>query len=115
MQLAAGIDIGGTNTRFGLVDKNGKIHFTGSVLTTDFADPKDLAGFISEKILVALNSKSTTADASSGGRETANRKLIGVGIGAPNGNFFKGTVELAPNLKWKEVVPLAKYFNEKLN
>jgi len=104
-ELAAGIDIGGTNTRFGLVDKEGTIIFKDSVRTTDFADPKDLVNTVSERILTALNRK----------QETVNRKLIGAGIGAPNGNFFKGTIELAPNLKWKSVIPMAKYFNEELH
>src|SRR6185436_19525983 len=39
--------------------------------------------------------------------------LSGIGIGAPNGNYFKGTIEFAPNLKWKGVVHLAKMFSEK--
>jgi glucokinase len=81
-QLAAGIDIGGTNTRFGLVDKNGKIHFKDSLLTTDFPDPKDLVNAVSEKILSFSNPK----------QQTTNFKLLGVGIGAPNGNYLKGTI-----------------------
>ena len=46
---------------------------------------------------------------------TKNYELKGVGIGAPNGNFFKGTIEFAPNLLWKGVVPLAEYFKQQLN
>ncbi len=99
-QLAAGIDIGGTNTSFGFVDRKGKILLKDFVTTTDFSDPKDLVKVVSKKIsgLLPLNSE-----------------LAGVGIGAPNGNYFHGTIENAPNLKWKGIVPLAKYFSETLN
>jgi glucokinase len=44
-----------------------------------------------------------------------NLRLAGVGIGAPNGNFYSGTIDMAPNLKWKGVVPLAELFKKELN
>jgi glucokinase len=105
VQLAAGIDIGGTNIKFGLVDEDGKIHSKDSVPTADFPDPKDLVNTIAEKIGIFLKGK----------KEAVNSKLIGIGIGAPNSNYFKGTIEFAVNLKWKGVIPLAKYFHDKLN
>lgn len=104
-QLAAGIDIGGTNTFFGFVDRKGKILLKDSVLTTDFPDPKELVNAISKKILEQIANCQLP---------TANYTLAGVGIGAPNGNYFTGSIEFAPNLKWKGVVPLAKYFSEEL-
>ncbi|HLG34855.1 MAG TPA: ROK family protein [Bacteroidia bacterium] len=100
MKLVAGIDIGGTNSRFGLVDSGGKIVAHDSVKTTDFPDANDLAIAAAEKIYSMLPKDS---------------ELIGAGIGAPNGNFFSGTIEFAPNLQWKGVVPLAKYFSDALN
>ena len=100
MKLVAGIDIGGTNSRFGLVDLQGEILVRDSISTTDFPDAKKLADTIAEKIAALLPNGS---------------ELSGVGIGAPNGNFFKGTIEFAPNLQWKGVVPLAKYFSGAMN
>lgn len=105
-QLVAGIDIGGTNTYFGLVNRNGKILLTGSVRTTDFPEPKELVSAVSKKIQILV------ADCQ---MKTAEYKLAGVGIGAPNGNYFNGSIEFAPNLKWKGVVPLAEYFKAQLN
>jgi glucokinase len=101
MNVVAGMDIGGTNTRFGLIDENGKILIRDSISTTDFREAKDLVKVISEKIASEVQ-KTKTA-------------LKGIGIGAPNGNYFKGTIEFAPNLKWKGIIPLAKYFKEELN
>jgi glucokinase len=101
MNVVAGMDIGGTNTRFGLVDEKGKIIVRDSVSTTDFSEAIDLVKVISKKINEEV--KSTKS------------QLKGIGIGAPNGNYFKGTIEFAPNLKWKGIIPLAKYFKEELS
>src|SRR5215467_4213238 len=101
MHLVAGIDIGGTNTRIGLVNKDGEVYSRGALLTADYSDPKEFVKEVSEIINILL-------------KEHPDYKLIGLGIGAPNGNFFKGTIELAPNLRWKDVVPLARYFHDKL-
>jgi glucokinase len=101
-KLVAGIDIGGTNTVFGLVDKNGKILLKESISTGDFPIPEDLVAAISERIEKAVDQFNKAFE------------LAGVGIGAPNGNYFKGTIEFAPNLRWEGVVPLAKMFSERL-
>ena len=100
MKLGAAIDIGGTNTAFGLVNEQGNILLQDTVLTKEYPDPKELVKVVCEKIKKLLPAKS---------------ELIGVGIGAPNGNYFNGTIEFAPNLQWKGVVPLAKYFSDSLN
>ena len=100
MKLAIGVDIGGTNASFGFVDRKGKIIFKDYILTTDFPDAKDFVKAICKKISEL---------------QPPNSELVGAGIGAPNGNYFHGTVENAPNLKWKGVVPLVKYFSESLN
>jgi len=99
-KVVAGIDIGGTNTVFGLVDKNGKILFKESVPTDHFPLPGDLVSEISSRIKASLE-------------KYASYELAGIGIGAPNGNYYKGTIEFAPNLKWKGIVPLAQMFSEK--
>jgi glucokinase len=98
-QLVAGIDIGGTNTAFGLIDENGKIRAFDSVKTTDYTDPFDLTRVVSAKIL---------------GMIPPGYVLAGAGIGAPNGNYYTGNIEFAPNLKWKGIVPLATFFSEAL-
>jgi glucokinase len=99
--LVAGIDIGGTNTVFGLVDHQGKILMKETVSTEHFPVPEDLVMVVSERIKKAV-------------ARFTNYELAGVGIGAPNGNFFKGTIEFAPNLKWEGVIPLADLFVQHL-
>lgn len=98
--VAAGIDIGGTNTVFGLVDEDGKLLQHASLPTKKFEEANDLVDIVSEKLKELLSQE---------------QELIGIGIGAPNGNFYNGTIEFAPNLKWKGVVPLAKLFEKKNN
>ncbi len=99
-QLAAGIDIGGTNTVFGLVNRKGEIIAYGSVKTAEYPEASELVKAVSEKIQEALPPGSA---------------LAGVGIGAPNGNYYKGTIEFAPNLKWYGIIPIAGYFSEALH
>ena len=102
-EVVAAIDIGGTNTVFGLVDVNGKILLKETVATEHFPIPEDLVAVVCEHIKKAM-------------LQFADKyELAGAGIGAPNGNYFKGTIEFAPNLKWIGVIPLAKLFSERLN
>jgi glucokinase len=100
--VVAGIDIGGTNTVFGLVDKSGNIISENSLKTTDYPE---IQNFVSA-LVTAIN-KLMEGDAA--------LKLIGIGIGAPNANYHKGTIELAPNLAWKGIVPLAEYIRKKID
>ncbi|MEO8085465.1 MAG: ROK family protein [Bacteroidota bacterium] len=104
-QLVAAIDIGGTNSVIGIVNREGKILVRDVVRTTDYPDPIDLVEAVSVKIRRMFNAEPSLL--SSG--------LTGIGIGAPNGNYFSGTIEFAPNLKWKGVIPLSKYFSDTLN
>lgn len=99
--LAIGIDLGGTGTKFGIVDRNGNILFSGEISTRAH---KDVQGFIDElhKALYALIEK-----AGGSGR------IKGIGLGAPNGNYYTGTIEYAPNLPWKGIIPLAKMVEDK--
>ena len=101
-EVVAGIDIGGTNTVFGLVDKAGNILAENSLETTDYPEIKNFVSALAEAINKLMEG-------------TSNLKLAGIGIGAPNANYHKGTIELAPNLAWKGIVPLAKYFREKID
>lgn len=100
-QIAIGIDIGGTNTKFGLVNHRGEILAKGSIKTEDYKQVEDFidALYTNIKPLIDEASQNTTLD--------------GIGVGAPNANYFKGTIELAPNLPWKGVVPFAELMKAK--
>jgi len=97
-KFALGIDIGGTNTVFGLVNKKGDIFYSDSLRTKNFSKPTELVKKIYEKWLsIKILLKK-------------NENIIGVGIGAPNGNYYTGCIEFAPNLNWKGEVYLSKMF-----
>lgn len=100
MKVVAGIDIGGTNTKFGLVDEMGICRTVDSILTKKFKKPNQLVKEVSSKISELLKPDS---------------QLVGVGIGVANGNFYKGTIEFAPNLPWEGVIPLAKLFQKEIH
>lgn len=101
-ELALGIDIGGTNTCFGLVDSEGKCIEAGFIPTQDHDNAEGLANELCHTI-------SNTLEKLGG-----NHQLIGAGIGAPNGNYYNGTIEFAPNLKWEGIIPLGAIFKERL-
>ena len=89
------VDIGGTSIKVALVDQNGKINFIGTEKTNHFSNPQEIPNYIQEKLnFLNLN----------------NTEIIGVGIGAPNGNTLNGHIEFAPNLPWKGSIPLTSYF-----
>ncbi len=99
--LAIGIDIGGTGTKFGIVDRVGNVLFSGEISTKKH---KHIDTFITE----LHNSVSPLIEKAGGvGR------IKGMGVGAPNGNYYTGTIEYAPNLPWKGIVPLAKLIQDK--
>ena len=105
MKYALGIDIGGTNTVVGLVDKEGNVLGTDSVKTQSFPVLEEYVKTVSKlaKDLIAKNNVSVD-------------DIVGLGIGAPNANYYTGNIEMAPNLPWKQdKVPLAKMFREELN
>ncbi len=101
--FCAGIDIGGTNTVFAFIDQTGKIIYKNEVPTGKSADPNDLITRVCDEMNSALSKLGRAND------------LTAIGIGAPNGNYFSGTVEFAPNLSWYGVIPVAKMFSEKMN
>jgi len=101
-EVVAGIDIGGTNTVFGLVDKSGKILAENSLRTTDYPKIENFVSALTDSIKTLMSGKS-------------NLKLAAIGVGAPNANYHKGTIELAPNLAWKGIVPLAEYIRKKID
>ncbi|NLT50520.1 MAG: ROK family protein [Ignavibacteria bacterium] len=87
-EIALGIDIGGTNTAFGLVNSEGKCLFKKSVSTKSDEPAENLF----YRIFEVINSKMDSEES-----------LSGIGIGAPNANYYKGTIENPPNLKWEFV------------
>lgn len=91
MNFRIGVDIGGTSTVIGLVDENGQIIRKESIPTIDktvFAD------YIND---IATSIRNICSN---------NEKLLGIGVGAPNGNVYKGTIEFAPNLPWNGILPI---------
>jgi glucokinase len=101
-QLVAGIDIGGTNILFGLVDSEGSIRVKQSIPTGNLVSPETLVKNVAIEIRKAVASLGSTYE------------LAGIGIGAPNGNYYTGTIEFAANLKWEGTIPLAKLFQDEL-
>lgn len=94
MNYSIGIDIGGTNTCFGLVNENAEIIFQREIKTKNFPEIDDYLTELVKQI----------KDLISHCPEPEN--ILGVGIGAPNGNYYKGTIELAPNLPFKGIIPI---------
>ena len=99
-QIAIGIDIGGTNTKFGLVNHRGEILAKGSIKTEDYKQVEDFIDALYSNIKPLIDETSVT-------------RLDGIGVGAPNANYYTGTIELAPNLPWKGVVPFAEMMTKK--
>ena len=99
-----GLDLGGTNSVFGIVDARGDIKATTAIKTGNYATAQEYVDACVEALQVIIEQV--------GGLE----KIKAMGIGAPNGNFYNGTIEFAPNLSWAhdEVIPLAKMFSERL-
>lgn len=92
--LAIGIDIGGTNTSFGIVNKEGKILNKGRLSTTGHTTLESFIGAIKSTLdpwMAALDKQS----------------FAGIGVGAPNANFYTGEIREAVNLPWKGTIPLA--------
>lgn len=99
--LVIGIDIGGTGTKFGIVDRNGNVLFSSEISTKKH---KEIETFMDE-----LHDSLYPLIQRAGGQG----RIKGIGVGAPNGNFYTGTIEYAPNLPWKGIIPLAKLVKDK--
>ena len=96
-----GIDIGGTNTVFGIVDARGTIIASGSIKTNKFNEVEDYVNELHTELFRLLEQNNATD------------KIMGIGVGAPNGNYFNGTIEFAPNLPWRGVIPLAQMLTDR--
>ena len=100
-QVALGVDIGGTNTKFGLVNHRGEILDKGSIRTDEFEKVEDFIEALYNKVKPLIDEYCTE------------RQFDGIGVGAPNANYYRGTIEQAPNLKWKGIVPFAELMTAK--
>ena len=99
-----GLDLGGTNSVFGIVDSRGDIKATIAIKTQGYETVDEYVEASVEALQIIIDQV--------GGIE----KIKAMGIGAPNGNYYTGTIEFAPNLSWGHngIVPLAKMFSDKL-
>ena len=99
-----GLDLGGTNSVFGIVDSRGDIKATTAIKTQNYANVGDYVDASVEALQIIIDQV--------GGID----KIKAMGIGAPNANYYRGTIEYAPNIVWGHecCVPLADMFKEKL-
>lgn len=100
-KFVVGIDIGGTNTKFGIVDRNGVIVEQGRMRTDAHENAEDFIEELHDFLSVMI------------ARHGGNEVMKGIGVGAPNGNYYSGTIEYAPNLKWKGIIPIAELMEKK--
>ncbi len=95
-KVVIGIDIGGTFTKFGLVDRQGNTYAEGNIRTTDHQDINSYLQYLHNNIEKTRK------------KEKQEFEVLGIGVGAPNGNYYHGTIEYAPNLDWKGVIPVTE-------
>ena len=100
-KYAIGIDVGGTTTKFGVVNNKGEILVQGRIPSNEHDFIEDFIQELFLKLSPMINDV--------GGIEN----IIGIGMGAPNGNIYSGTIEYAPNLKWKGIIPMADLIAKK--
>ncbi|HSU29488.1 MAG TPA: ROK family protein [Chitinophagaceae bacterium] len=100
-RYAIGIDLGGTNTKFGIVDRDGHILKQERIPTNKH---DTINGFIDDlyEKLEPMIKETAPAD-----------QFAGIGMGAPNGNYYSGNIEYAANLKWQGIVPVAQLLSDK--
>jgi glucokinase len=98
---AIGIDIGGTGTKFGIVDRNGNVLFSSHLATRGHGPIETFIDALYDSLAPLIEQVGGPG------------RIRGIGVGAPNGNYYSGTVEYAPNLPWKGIIPLAKLIQNK--
>ena len=97
----AGVDIGGTGTKFGIVDNLGNVLSSDTMSTRGHADIHAYIDELYDKLMILIDKVGGVG------------RIKGIGVGAPNGNIYTGTIEYAPNLPWKGIIPLAKLIQDK--
>jgi glucokinase len=96
-----GIDVGGTTTKFGLVDDSGNILAQDRIPSNKHDFVEDFIDELHQKIMPMIEANGSI------------QQVNGIGMGAPNGNIHTGTIEYAPNLKWKGIIPMADLIQKK--
>jgi glucokinase len=96
-----GVDIGGTSTKYGIVDKDGNVLHSNSIPTNTHEQVHTFIDDLYEKLSELIEKVGGVG------------RIKGIGVGAPNGNIYTGTIEYAPNLPWKGVIPFAKMLQDK--
>jgi glucokinase len=99
--FVAGVDIGGTGTKFGIVDNLGNVLSSDTMSTRGHADIHAYINELYDKLMILIDKVGGVG------------RIKGIGVGAPNGNIYTGTIEYAPNLPWKGIIPLAKLIQDK--
>lgn len=102
--VAIGIDIGGTNTAIGVVDKDGNVIVRDSINTPSHGDIDRYIDELSHAVNELVRSVKLLSPDS---------EVLGIGVGAPNANYYKGTIEYAPNLSFKGIIPFAEKLKKK--
>lgn len=100
-----GLDLGGTNAVFGIVDEHGTILESTSIKTRQYTTAEDFVAAGVAALTPVIE------------RVGGQNKIEGMGIGAPNSNYYDGTISFAPNIAWAHecVVPLARMFSDRLS
>ena len=96
-----GIDIGGTNTEFGIVNHRGEILKKGKIKTNTYPTIEPYLDELYDNLMPIIDAWQKVGN------------VVGIGVGAPNGNYYTGLIEYAPNLRWNGVIPLASLLTEK--
>ena len=100
-KFAIGIDVGGTTTKFGLVNADGEILMQSRIPSGNHDFVEDFIDELYRQLAPMIEQV--------GGKDN----IVGIGMGAPNGNIYTGTIEYAPNLKWKGIIPMADLMTKK--
>ncbi|HER07755.1 MAG TPA: ROK family protein [Bacteroides sp.] len=95
-EVVLGVDIGGTFTKYGLVDQSGRIYLEDEISTRDHKIIEDFIMALHRHLDVHID------------RKKERFTIKGIGIGAPNGNYYTGCIEYPPNLVWKGRIELVK-------
>jgi len=96
MEVVLGIDIGGTYTKLGLVNRNGTILLEDEVRSTEHESIESFIEHLHSHVEQRIRELDKKVE------------LCGIGVGAPNGNYYSGTIEHAPNLSWKGIIPFVE-------
>lgn len=99
--FSIGIDVGGTTTKFGIVDATGNILEQDRIPTNQHEQVEDFITDLYAKLHPMIE------------RAGGTKQCAGIGMGAPNANYYTGKIEYAPNLKWKGIIPMAEIMEKK--